>query len=162
MSTATGISPPSDTDHASPSGLGESTFSTTAPPSLSDSSPSQAGITVSHDLENTGGVRENSFEEFIKGMIEAYMAFELKDLTPDKINGFASTGTKKITAESLDPIYGNIRDEHQSFVYASKVTRAAAAKAAEAAKVAKGSRDSIGGGKRSSIKRKHRSIRTIL
>jgi hypothetical protein len=132
---------------------GADTLSDSYTSSLSASSPPKPGITESQDLENTQGVTENLFEEFIKGMIEAYMAFGLYDkIKAEELNQFASKETKKITDQRLKEIYGNIQKEHPSFgnaeaAAASGTTRAAAGR---------------GGGKRSSIKRKHRSIPTIL
>lgn len=200
------------TDPATPSNTDTLPLSPTLSSTQSASSSTKPSITASHDLENTRGVTENSFDEFIKGMIEAYMAFGLDDLTIDKLNRFASAETKKITPEILGKIYENIRGEHDGFLQASgrtpavvteaSGTRAAAAasmrtsaaattgrgtriemsemrgttpaaavsgtRAAEAAAsrristVVDGSSEHIGGGKRSSIKRKHRSIPTIL
>jgi hypothetical protein len=157
-----------DSEPVLPSGT-ESLRSSTKTLSSKDSGiklPSQSPSTSLGDVKE-----KKSFNQFIKGMIEAFMAFGLDDkIKAEELNKFNGIfDAPKIEDIKLDAIKEDILKQHKQFKSKNADTDVKGDVWQKLVPinprllgddVRSGSRQSIGGDKiRRSIKRKHRSIR---
>jgi len=162
-----------DSEPVLPSGA-ESLRSSTKTLSLEDSGiklPSQSPSTSLGDVKE-----KKSFNQFIKGMIEAFMAFGLDDkIKAEELNKFNGIfDAPKIEDKKLDAIKEDILKQHKQFKSKNADTDVKGDGWQRVVPInprlppwrevmvdaAKGSKESIGGDKiRRSIKRKHRYIR---
>ena len=116
--------------------------------------------------------KEKSFKEFLKSMIEANRAFKLDSTnnTSDKLNKFSNlfnVEKERVSPDYIAQIKKEISSKHMS--ESQKSSQSSEGKlghsfsgASRAADILGSEGGSKGGKRRRSIKRKHRSIRTIL
>lgn len=115
--------------------------------------------------------KEKSLKEFLKSMIAANMAFELNsNNTSDNLNKFSklfNLEKEHVSPGYIEEIKEEISSKHMS--ESQKSSQSSEGKlghsfsgASRAADILGSERGSKGGKRRRSIKRKHRSIRTIL